>query len=111
MCREGRSASRSLRQWTAPRRRVCHLGKEQYRHKARSYPSAQSTACSELLTALGIDRPEKNISSGDFDKDLTAEQGRGRSETETPNAAAKRRFQNHPVRFVWMNRGLAWISI
>src|SRR6266566_10014857 len=100
MYREGKSASRSLRRWTAPRRRVCHRGKEQYRHKAQSYPTVPSTACSELLTASGKDRPEKNASWRNPDKGLRAQQGRWRSEKKTLNAAAKRRFENHHMRFV-----------
>src|SRR5712691_10893869 len=104
MCRERTSASRSLRRWTAPRRRVCYLGKEQYRHKARSYPTVQSSACSELLAPRGKDRPEKNASWGNSDKDPTGQQGRRKSKevgrlkekevSKTPNAEAKRRFEN-----------------
>src|SRR6266404_9766577 len=77
MCRERKSASKSLRRWTAPRRRACHRGKELYRHKAQSYPTVQSTACSELLTASGKERPEKNASCCDPDKDPTGQQARG----------------------------------
>src|SRR3979411_2862623 len=65
MCRERKSASRSLRRWTAPRRRACLRGREQYRHKARSYPTVQSAACSDLLTVKGKERPEKKASCRD----------------------------------------------
>src|SRR5438477_3208832 len=76
MCRERKSAARLLRRWTAPRRRVCHRAKERYRHKARSYPTVQSAACSELLAASGKDRPEENASCGNPDKGQIGRQGR-----------------------------------
>src|SRR5437660_9389969 len=76
MFHEYRSALMLLPRWTAPTRRVCYRGKAKYRHKARSYPTVQSTACSELLTAPGKDKPEKNASWGNPDKDPTAQQAR-----------------------------------
>jgi hypothetical protein len=35
-------------------------------------------------------------------------QAKGEEVSKTPNAAAQRRFENLQVRFVWINRGLAW---
>src|ERR1700674_3288951 len=80
MCCARTSASMSWRRSTAPRRRVRHRGKERDRHKARSYLTVQSVACSELLAAPGKDRPEKNASSGNPDKDPPGQQGREESE-------------------------------
>src|SRR6266446_523703 len=64
-----------LRRWTAPRRPLCHPEKEQCHRRGRSYPTAQSTACSELLTGPERDRPEKNASCCDPDKGPTQRQG------------------------------------
>src|ERR1700686_1675038 len=79
-----------LRRWTAPTRPLCHPEKEQCHRRGRSYPTAQSTACSELLTVSGKDKPEKNASCCDPDKGSTERQG-DRSQKRPNRDQPKRR--------------------
>src|SRR5438874_12894099 len=77
MFHEYRSALILLPRWTGPTRRVCHREKGQRRRRGRFCPTVQSAACSELLTPSERNRPEKNPSCCDPDKDQSERQVAG----------------------------------
>src|SRR6266487_2097793 len=77
MFHEYESALMLLQRWTAPTRHVRHPEKEQYHRKGQFFLTVQSAACSELLAAREKDKPEKNASSCDPDKDATERQVAG----------------------------------
>src|SRR5204862_851305 len=88
---EYRSALMLLTRWTAPTRRVCHREKGQRRRRGRFCPTVQSAACSELLTPSERNRPEKNTSCCDPDKDPSERQVAGSQRPEigsTPLSSA-----------------------
>src|SRR5438876_11474550 len=88
MFHEYRSALILLTRWTAPTRRVCHREKGQRRRRGRFYPTVQSVACSELLTPSERNRPVKNTSCCDPDKDTTERQVAGSQNSEASGRAA-----------------------